>query len=66
MSDRELLQNLTSVLRPLARKYVSLTPDLQVSLHAETTIRVDYLRDAYLALKRIETHLQEPVFRSRS
>lgn len=58
MTDRELLHHIAQVLRPLARTYVNLPAERQTSLHAQAEVRVDYLRDAYLALEHYERHIR--------
>jgi len=53
-TDRELADNLARVLAPFARAYVAQHPNIQVALAAQVMVRVDYLRDAYLALSHYE------------
>lgn len=58
MTDRELLHHLAQVLRPLARAYTNLPAERQTSLQALAEVRVDYLRDAYLALEHYQRHVR--------
>lgn len=58
-TDKELLEAMVQVLRPLARKYTACTTAQQQNLSDWVPVRMDHLRDAYLMIYKYEQTLSK-------